>query len=257
MFVGKTWRVFVPGVPSHWLRFDYWLTVLRFNDTSTLVGHFVPFPREREKRDRRDRRRDKREGQGRTRKRNESEETGEIKTSPLYPYLLQVYQALPKRKPISVGRPGDVRYTTPSPHPTTPRPRFKSPFLCILRRFLLPIHINQKAHKNKPNYFTSVQRELNLRATSQWAHNVKMMSYQRRCYVITSHRRWYDVILMLFACWDCTLAALVCNVLVRAISGHQFFRQSFLLKEITETEGCSFHFYSNVQIWYHLDSGKT
>ena len=37
---------------------------------------------------------------------------------------------------------------------------------------------------------------------SQWAHNVKMTSYQRRCDVITSHRRWYDVILMLCACWD-------------------------------------------------------
>ena len=36
---------------------------------------------------------------------------------------------------------------------------------------------------------------------AQWAHNVKMTSYQRRCDVITSHRRWYDVILMLCACW--------------------------------------------------------
>ena len=38
----------------------------------------------------------------------------------LFPYLLQVEQALPNCKPISVGRLGDVRYTTPSPHPTTP-----------------------------------------------------------------------------------------------------------------------------------------
>ena len=60
-----------------------------FNDTSTLVGHFVSSPREREKRDRRDRRRDERERQGRKRNRNESEETEEIKTSPPYPYLLQ------------------------------------------------------------------------------------------------------------------------------------------------------------------------
>ena len=29
-----------------------------------------------------------------------------------------------------------------------------------------------------------------------------MMSYQRRCDVITSHRRWYDVILTLCAHWD-------------------------------------------------------
>ena len=35
--------------------------VLGFNDTSTLVGHFVSSPRERVKRDRRDSRRDERE----------------------------------------------------------------------------------------------------------------------------------------------------------------------------------------------------
>ena len=64
------------------------LIVLGFNDTSTLEGHFVSSPREREKRDRRDSR-DERGGQGRKRNRNESEETEEIKTFPLYPYLLQ------------------------------------------------------------------------------------------------------------------------------------------------------------------------
>ena len=53
---------------------------------STLVGHFVSSPRERKKRDSRG---DEREGQGRKRNRNESEETEEIKTFPLYPYLLQ------------------------------------------------------------------------------------------------------------------------------------------------------------------------
>ena len=63
--------------------------VLRFNDTSTLVGHFVSSPREREKKDRRDSRRDERDEQGRKRNRNESEETEEIKIFPLYPYLLQ------------------------------------------------------------------------------------------------------------------------------------------------------------------------
>ena len=57
-----------------------------FNDTSTLVGHFVSSPREREKRDIVE---EMREGQGRKRNRNESEETKEIKTSPLYPYLFQ------------------------------------------------------------------------------------------------------------------------------------------------------------------------
>ena len=65
------------------------LIVLGFNDTSTLVGHFVSSPREREKNDRRDSRRDEREEQGRKRNRNESEETEEIKTFPLNPYLLQ------------------------------------------------------------------------------------------------------------------------------------------------------------------------
>ena len=65
------------------------LIVLGFNDTSTLVGHFVSSPREREKSDRRDSRRDEREEQGRKRNRNESEETEEIKTFPLYPNLLQ------------------------------------------------------------------------------------------------------------------------------------------------------------------------
>ena len=86
------------------------------------MGHFVLFPREREKRDRRDSRGDKRQGQGTKRKMNESEETEEIikKKFPLYPYLLQGYHALPNCKPISVAHPGDVRYRSPLPHPTTP-----------------------------------------------------------------------------------------------------------------------------------------
>ena len=51
------------------------LIVLAFNDTSTLVGHFVSSPREKDRRDsRRDSRRDEREGQGRKRNRNEMEE---------------------------------------------------------------------------------------------------------------------------------------------------------------------------------------
>ena len=61
------------------------LIVLGFKDMSTLVGHFVLSPREREKRDRRDSRRDEREGQGRKRKRSESEETEEIKNIPPLP----------------------------------------------------------------------------------------------------------------------------------------------------------------------------
>ena len=57
--------------------------MIEFNDTSTLVGHFVSSPREREKKDRRDSRGDEREGQGRKRNENESEETEETKTPPL------------------------------------------------------------------------------------------------------------------------------------------------------------------------------
>ena len=86
------------------------------------MGHFVSSPRVREKRDRRDSKGDKREGQDRKRKMNENEKKKieEMKTFPLYPYLLQGQQALPNCKPISVGRPGDIIYTTPLPHPTTP-----------------------------------------------------------------------------------------------------------------------------------------
>ena len=65
------------------------LTVLVFNDMSTLVGHFVSSPIEREERDRRCSKGDEREGQGRKRNRKESEETEEIKTFSLYLYLLQ------------------------------------------------------------------------------------------------------------------------------------------------------------------------
>ena len=67
------------------------LIVLGFNNTSTLVGHFVSSPWEREKRDRRDSRRDEWMKQGRKRNRNESKKkkTEEIKTFLLYPYLLQ------------------------------------------------------------------------------------------------------------------------------------------------------------------------
>ena len=52
---------------------------LGFNDTSTLVGHFVSSPREREKTEETEEMKD---GQGRKRNKNESEETEEIKTSP-------------------------------------------------------------------------------------------------------------------------------------------------------------------------------
>ena len=78
-----------PDQMPHTAASDLRLIVLGFNDTSTLEGHFVSSPREREKRDRRESRGDEREGQGRKRNRKESEETEEIKTFPLYPYPLQ------------------------------------------------------------------------------------------------------------------------------------------------------------------------
>ena len=95
--------------------------MLGFNDTSTLMGHFVSSPRKRDKRDRRDSREDEREGQRRQRNRNEREETEEIiiikKHSPL-PLPATRIASLTNRKQISAVRPGDVRYTTPLPHPT-------------------------------------------------------------------------------------------------------------------------------------------
>ena len=90
-----------------------------FIDTRTVVGHFVWSPRAREKNDRRESRGGETEGQGRKRNGNETEETEEIITPlPLYLYLLQGKQAMPNCKPISDGRPGNIRYMTPSPHPT-------------------------------------------------------------------------------------------------------------------------------------------
>ena len=53
------------------------------------MGHFASSPREKEKRDRGDSRGDDREEQGRKKNRNEREEMEEIKTFPLYLYLLQ------------------------------------------------------------------------------------------------------------------------------------------------------------------------
>ena len=65
---------FGPGNHKSHIGFG-WLVVLGFNNTSTLVGHYVSSPKEREKRDRKDSRGDEREGQERKRNRNESEET--------------------------------------------------------------------------------------------------------------------------------------------------------------------------------------
>ena len=57
--------------------------MLGFNDTSTLAGHFVSSPREREKTDRRESRGDEREGKRIKRKMDESEETRNKNISPL------------------------------------------------------------------------------------------------------------------------------------------------------------------------------
>ena len=93
--------------------------MLGFNDKSTLVGHFVSSPREREKRDKEIA--EEMKERDREESKSESEEIEEIKTYmySLYPYLLQGSQAVPKCKPISVGHPSNVRYKAPSPHPTT------------------------------------------------------------------------------------------------------------------------------------------
>ena len=75
--------------------------MLGFNDTSTIEGHFVLSPREREKRDRRDNRGDEREEQGRKRDRNESKETEEIKIFPPLHLLASRIAGLANCKPIS------------------------------------------------------------------------------------------------------------------------------------------------------------
>ena len=76
----------------------------------------MSLPRER---DRRDSRGDEREGYGRKRKMKESEGKVERTTLPLRPYLPKGQQALSNCKPISVGRPGDKTYRTPSTQTTT------------------------------------------------------------------------------------------------------------------------------------------
>ena len=62
----------------------YGLIVLGFNDTSTLVGHFVSSPREREKRDRSDS-----SGTGKKEEQEWKEETEEIK---IFPSTLTCYK---------------------------------------------------------------------------------------------------------------------------------------------------------------------
>ena len=47
--------------------------------------------------------------------------------------------------------------------------------------------------------------EMKSKPFTQQAHNLKTMSYQRRCDVMTSRRRRYDVLLTPYACWVETL----------------------------------------------------
>ena len=77
---------------------------------SSLVGHFLSSPREREKRE--EIAGDESEGQGRKKNMNESEETEELETFPRQPYLLQGQQALPNCKPIH------MLTNTPQPWPS-------------------------------------------------------------------------------------------------------------------------------------------
>ena len=60
------------------------------------------------------------------RKTNESDRTEEIKTFPLYPYLLQGQQALPNCKPISAGRTGDVKIHDTFASPNHPKNKNKT-----------------------------------------------------------------------------------------------------------------------------------
>ena len=96
----------------------YSLIVFGFNDTSTLVDHFVVSQRRGEEKQKRySSRGDERERHRRKRKMNESEEIKNI--SPL-PLPAARTAGLPNFKQISAGRSGDARNTTPWPHPTTP-----------------------------------------------------------------------------------------------------------------------------------------
>ena len=79
IYLGLTLSSWVSAMNLSILEFGhihFWLTLLGFNITPTLVGHLMSSPREREKRDR--------EGQERKRNRSESGETEEIKTFPFY-----------------------------------------------------------------------------------------------------------------------------------------------------------------------------
>ena len=114
--------------------FGWKLIVLGFNDTSTLEGHFVSSPREREKRDRRESRGDEREGQGRKRNRNESEETEEIKTFPSTLTHYKDSRPCPTVSQYQLDAP--VMKDTQHLCTTRPPPRMKkAPYLLLCERY--------------------------------------------------------------------------------------------------------------------------
>ena len=104
-----------------------WLIVLGFNDTPTLVGHFVSSPREREKRDRRDSRGDLRERQGRKKNRNTRN-----KNIPRLPQPATRIASLAQlQAKISWTPRWRKLHTTPSHHPTTPKSHPESHFFLL------------------------------------------------------------------------------------------------------------------------------
>ena len=70
---------------THLKHFVVFFIMSGFNNTSTLVGHFVSSPRDREKSDRRESSGDERQGQWRKQNRNESEETDGKKPKNIHP----------------------------------------------------------------------------------------------------------------------------------------------------------------------------
>ena len=105
------------------------LTEFGFDDTSTLVGHVVSSPREREKRDRRMKERDMGE-----RKMNESEETEEIKAFP------STFTCCKDSRPYPAISQYQLHDTFASPHHPTGQ-RVYSVFGTPIRKFMLDLEV--------------------------------------------------------------------------------------------------------------------
>ena len=65
--------------------------------------------------------------------------------------------------------------------------------------------------------------------TSRRAHDVYTTSAQRRCNVMTLHRRWGDVVLTSCACWDLGLHNLIRPVCPNTLCKHATFKLKQLL----------------------------